>query len=201
MSPWRACVQPRRRRPSCTTASTAAARPPEPGSCSHRRPRGRGCSGPSPCASSPSGGPPPPLGDQRVGGGVTAPPRLPSGVRGWVVGPWCWALLGRPLLSLCPAGPLGVGPGTQFSSDQFYEHLFCVRSVVCAKTPSKNITVLLAQSYPTLCHPMDYNPSGSSVHGILQVRILEQAATSFSRGSSPSRNRTQLCIAGRFFTD
>ena len=115
-------------------------------------------------------------------------PRLPSGTRGWVVGPWCWALLGRPPLSLCPAGPLGVGPGTQFSSDHFYEHLFCARSVVCAKTPSKNITVLLAQWYPTLCHPMDYNPSGSSVHGILQVRILEQVATSFSRGSSPSRN-------------
>ena len=27
--------------------------------------------------------------------------------------------------------------------------------------------------YPTLCDPMDYSPPGSSVHGILQARILE----------------------------
>ena len=42
----------------------------------------------------------------------------------------------------------------------------------------------------------------SSVHGILQVRILEWVAISFSRGSSWPRNWTQVsCIAGRFFTD
>ena len=32
---------------------------------------------------------------------------------------------------------------------------------------------LVAQSCPTLCNPMDYSPPGSSVHGILQERILE----------------------------
>ena len=36
------------------------------------------------------------------------------------------------------------------------------------------------QSCPTLCDPMDHGPLGSSVHGILQARILEWAAISFS---------------------
>ena len=36
------------------------------------------------------------------------------------------------------------------------------------------------QSCPTLCNPMDHGPSGSSVHGILQARILEWVAISFS---------------------
>ena len=37
----------------------------------------------------------------------------------------------------------------------------------------KKVEVLVAQLCPTLCNPMDYNPPGSSVHGILQARILE----------------------------
>ena len=36
------------------------------------------------------------------------------------------------------------------------------------------------RSSPTLCDPMDCSPPGSSVHGILQARILEQAASSGS---------------------
>ena len=48
---------------------------------------------------------------------------------------------------------------------------------------------------------MDCSPQGSSVHGILQGRILEWVAISFSRESSQPRARTQVsCIAGRFFT-
>ena len=34
----------------------------------------------------------------------------------------------------------------------------------------------VAQSFPTLCDPMDYSPPGSSVHGILQARVLEWGA-------------------------
>ena len=46
-----------------------------------------------------------------------------------------------------------------------------------------------------------YSPPGSSVHGIIQARILEWVAISFSRGSSPLRDQTQVsCTAGRFFT-
>ena len=39
----------------------------------------------------------------------------------------------------------------------------------------------VAQSCPTLCDPVDYSPPGSSIHGILQARILEWVAISFSR--------------------
>ena len=61
--------------------------------------------------------------------------------------------------------------------------------------------VLLAQSGPTVCHPMDCSPPGSSVHRILQARILEWVAMPFSRESSWPRDRTQgSCLAGRFFT-
>ena len=56
--------------------------------------------------------------------------------------------------------------------------------------------VKVTQSCQTLCDLMDY-----SVHGILQARILEWVAFSFSRGSSQPRNRTQVsCFAGGFFT-
>ena len=47
---------------------------------------------------------------------------------------------------------------------------------------------------------MDWSPPGSSVHGILQARILECVAISFSRGSSWPRDRTQVShTAGRCF--
>ena len=52
------------------------------------------------------------------------------------------------------------------------------------------------------CNPMDCSLSGSSVHGILQARILDWVAISFCKGSSWPRNQTQVsCIAGRFFTN
>ena len=54
---------------------------------------------------------------------------------------------------------------------------------------------LVAQSCPTLCDPMDGSPPGSSVHGILQARILEWVATSFSKGSSQLRDQTHVsCV-------
>ena len=61
-----------------------------------------------------------------------------------------------------------------------------------------------AQLCLTLCDPMDCSPSGSSVHGVLQARILEWVAIPSSRGSSQSRDRICTsyvsCIAGRFLT-
>ena len=42
------------------------------------------------------------------------------------------------------------------------------------------VVVSVTQLCPTLCDPMDDKPPGSSVHGILQARILEWVAISFS---------------------
>ena len=48
--------------------------------------------------------------------------------------------------------------------------------------------------------PMDCSSPGSSIHGIFQARVLEWVAVSFSRGSSPPRDRTQVShIAIRCF--
>ena len=42
------------------------------------------------------------------------------------------------------------------------------------------VRVRVAQSYPTVCDPMDYSLPGSSLHGILQATILEWVTISFS---------------------
>ena len=61
--------------------------------------------------------------------------------------------------------------------------------------------VRLLQSCPTLCDPMDCSPPGSSVHEILQARILEWVAMPSSTGSSWPKDWTHVsCIEGRFFT-
>ena len=63
------------------------------------------------------------------------------------------------------------------------------------------VKVLVIQSCLTLCNSMDYSPSGSSAHRILQARIPEWVAIPFSRRSSQPRDRTLVsCIAGTFFT-
>ena len=63
------------------------------------------------------------------------------------------------------------------------------------------VKVLIDQLCLTLFNSMDCSPPGSSVHGILQARILEWVAIPFSRGSSGPIDETQVsCIAGRFFT-
>ena len=63
------------------------------------------------------------------------------------------------------------------------------------------VKVLVTQSCPILCDPMHCSPPGSSVHGILQVRILEWVTIPFSMRSSRPRDGTQVSrIAGRFFT-
>ena len=60
--------------------------------------------------------------------------------------------------------------------------------------------VLVAQSCPPFCDPMDYSSPGSSVHGIVPARIQEWVAIPFSRGSSRPRDWTLVsCMADRFF--
>ena len=62
------------------------------------------------------------------------------------------------------------------------------------------VCMLVTQSYLTLCGPMDRNPPGSSVQGILQTRILEWVIIPFPRG--PPHPRVQIWVsstAQRFF--
>ena len=70
---------------------------------------------------------------------------------------------------------------------------------ICAHVHAKSL-----QSCPALCDPMDNSLPGSSVHGILQARILEWVAVPSSRGSSWPRDQTHIssgsCTAGRFST-
>ena len=68
---------------------------------------------------------------------------------------------------------LGQGPGS--TSKDTHNKVF---------KPFIELCVLVAQSYLTLCDPMDCSPPGSSVRGILQARRLEWVAIPFSRGSS-----------------
>ena len=63
------------------------------------------------------------------------------------------------------------------------------------------VKVLVTQLGLTLCDPVDCSPPGSSVHGILQARILEWVAISFSRGSSRHRDWIRVSYtAGKPFT-
>ena len=77
----------------------------------------------------------------------------------------------------------------------FFFFIVSHKSHVCAE---------LLQSCPTLCNHMDDSPPGSSVHGILQARVLEWVAMPSSRRSSWARDKpTSLkppALAGRFFT-
>ena len=67
-------------------------------------------------------------------------------------------------------------------------------------TISQRLWVTAAQLCPTFSDPIDCSLSDSSVHGILQTRILEWVSISFSRGSSQPRDQTQVsCIVGRFY--
>ena len=59
--------------------------------------------------------------------------------------------------------------------------------MVLACVPAKSLQLCL-----TLCDPMDCSLPCSSVHGILQARILAWVALPFSRGSSPLRDQTQI---------
>ena len=85
----------------------------------------------------------------------------------------------------------GSGSGT-YVCVQSLEGFYYVHAFMCAK--SLHLCV-------TLCNSLDCSPPGSSVHGILQARILEWVPTPSSRGSSQPRDWTQVSrIAGGFFT-
>ena len=102
---------------------------------------------------------------------------------------WCWwwscGWCGR-YRSVCSPSQLSsvtslLYPAFQFAIPAKHYHSFGLRLFsrlsVCVCV---YLCVLAAQSCLTLCNPMDYSPPGSSVHGILQARILEQVAISLS---------------------
>ena len=72
---------------------------------------------------------------------------------------------------------------------------------VCSTNVKLSYLHLVPQSCPTLCDFMDCSLPRSSVHGILQTRILEWVAMPFFRGSSQPRDPTQIShIVVGFFT-
>ena len=70
--------------------------------------------------------------------------------------------------------------------------------------PTNSRSAKSFQFYLTFCDSMDGSPTGSSVHGILQARMLDWVAMPSSRGSSQPKDRTHIfcgsCTADRFFT-
>ena len=127
-----------------------------------------------------------------------APPqgRNPPGAPGTCKSPeqrhWPRQESGRPCLDLLrqvlQSGP--IYPPTHRHTHTHTTHPSLFSCCLC----------LVTRWCPILCNPMDCSPPGSSVHGILQARILEWVAISFSRGYSQPRDRTQVsCMAGGFF--
>ena len=73
--------------------------------------------------------------------------------------------------------------------------------VLMPSTALMCVCMLVAQLCPTLCDPVNCGPPDSSVHGILQAKILKWVAIHFSRGFSQPRDQTQVShVAGRIFT-
>ena len=75
-------------------------------------------------------------------------------------------------------------PRKKYKDKNLYRHREFIHKLRGFQGP---VSVLVAQSCPTLCESMDCSPSGSTVHGILQARVLEWVAVLFSRGSSQLR--------------
>ena len=80
---------------------------------------------------------------------------------------------------------------------KLYPPNVCIGNIISCchvKSQAKSaVLCLIAQSYPTICDPMDCSLPGSSV-GILQARIMKWVPMSFSRGSSQPRDRTQVSV-------
>ena len=71
-------------------------------------------------------------------------------------------------------------------------HVIVDRSMITNVCVCVCVCVLVTQLCPTLCDPMDSSLPDSSIHGILQARILEWVAIPFSRGSSRPRDIFQV---------
>ena len=94
-----------------------------------------------------------------------------------------WDFPGGPVVKTSPSNVGGVGsvpgqrakiPHASWPKNQNIKH-----KQYCECMHAQSL-----QSCPTLCNPMDCSQTSSTVHGILQARILEWVAIPFSRGSS-----------------
>ena len=88
------------------------------------------------------------------------------------------------------------------SISEVYRSASCSIRIICGrKWMGQFFVSQLLSCVRLFCSPIDRSLPGSSVHGILQARVLERVAISFSRGSSRPRDRTCIsCNPGRFFT-
>ena len=123
------------------------------------------------------------------------------------------ASLGAAGKPFCPALSQKREPGDSGSFSKDRERCFSLNSILgtqkwesgetsrgrfgkhiqgASARPFLSLKVLVTQSCPTLFDPMDCSSPGSSVHGILQARILKWVAIPFSRGSSQPRDPTRL---------
>ena len=97
--------------------------------------------------------------------------------------------------------PVSVKWEKSLSHPQEKKPVHCLRNWAKAPLGLKSEKVFIIQSCLTLCNPMDCSPPASSVHRILQARILKWVAVPSSSGSSRPRDQTWVpCIAGRLFT-
>ena len=113
---------------------------------------------------------------------------------------WGPNLRGFSQVSLGPVVSLGGGSCLPASPGWGENDIKMKASGQCEKPPYLCIAVVIVKSLSRVwlfCNPMDCSPPGSSVHGILQGRILKQVAISFPRGSSPPRARTRVSCIGR----
>ena len=129
--------------------------------------------------------------------------------RGWMASPtrWTWVWVnsvrrwrsGRP--GLLPSMRSQKVRHNLVTEQQRVNWMVLIYDIVCVCVCVCVHVYSVIQSCLTLCDPMDCSPPGSSVHGIIPVRILEWTAMPSSRGSSQPRDRTQSpALAGGLFT-
>ena len=120
----------------------------------------------------------------------------------WLAGQAPSCVLGCGLLRTSLYPRLQATEAAEAMHPQFTAALGAEESPATPSTQGLCHTLLLAcccldaQSWLTVCNPMDCSPPGSSVHGILQTRILD--GHFLSRGSSRPRDRTRVSGIGRW---
>ena len=124
---------------------------------------------------------------------------------------WMWP---RTSFTVCTLSSLSLPRTSTFLLLHLPLHLWACQGALCTALLVSlgfplflfedflQIKVLVIQSCPTLFNSMDWSPPSSSVHGILQARILEWVVMPFSRGSSQPRDRISwsAALTGGFFT-